>query len=470
MADFKKWGERYCLNETAYSVPFILYDAPGDFQLFPASAFDQIHGYNERMVHGWHVDSNLCKRMQLHFGTLHSLAEVLLGYHCDHTRVTTPAHASNKSENSWATYCDGVDTPYVPEQAQTWGLAGEPLEELALTAARSTYEDALDALYAGVNHSPAPVLNAWEAKNSHPFYDTLHAFPYLADNLVALPRDSTVAYVGRNETLKAMLGDFLKRMGFTRGLLAHNPLEEHSPEPPDFVAAAQDILPLAEADLFLCDFHFPAGRGVRNRHGHTVLRFCAANLRDSLTLLTAFVRLARLDQHLQTLGRPPRKFLVLGLDNTHMQDLVGQAVGLVVAPHSCHIRHGFVRPGVDLHMPEQALVALCGLAPSAFEDIAGGLLARTARQECLHEFLHVFAEAQDAMHRVADDPAALRGAERDEAVRSVRLFFTLALMMGRFGAAAVAHATLLRLAAGQAEAPATRPGEPAGSASTKQHA
>jgi hypothetical protein len=52
-----------------------------------------IHGFEERMIHGWHHDSNVCKRLYLYYGNrTESLAHRLKGYHCDHTRVASPIH------------------------------------------------------------------------------------------------------------------------------------------------------------------------------------------------------------------------------------------------------------------------------------------------------------------------------------------------------------------------------------------
>ena len=42
-----------------------LYDAPGDFQLFTKSDIYEIGGFDETMLHGWHCDSNLNRRLQL---------------------------------------------------------------------------------------------------------------------------------------------------------------------------------------------------------------------------------------------------------------------------------------------------------------------------------------------------------------------------------------------------------------------
>lgn len=62
---FRQWGLRFHINEVISAGKEILFDGPGDFQLCLRSQLIDIYGMNEQMVLGWHVDSNLCKRMWL---------------------------------------------------------------------------------------------------------------------------------------------------------------------------------------------------------------------------------------------------------------------------------------------------------------------------------------------------------------------------------------------------------------------
>lgn len=48
---------------------------PGDFQLVQRSDLFEIDGFDERMILGWHVDSNLAKRLSLRCGPVASLIE-----------------------------------------------------------------------------------------------------------------------------------------------------------------------------------------------------------------------------------------------------------------------------------------------------------------------------------------------------------------------------------------------------------
>ena len=51
------------------------------------------------MLLGYHVDSNLSRRMLLHRGSIESLEERVAGYHCNHNREPTVYHGAGKVAN-----------------------------------------------------------------------------------------------------------------------------------------------------------------------------------------------------------------------------------------------------------------------------------------------------------------------------------------------------------------------------------
>ena len=128
----REWGSTLHLNEIVLGAEYILYDGPGDFQLLLRDDLFDNHGFHEEMLLGWHVDSNIAKRMYLKYGTVGDLGSEVYGYHCDHTRQVTPAHSHTRLQNDWRRFCDEVDSPNVPEQADTWGCATDLIEELRL--------------------------------------------------------------------------------------------------------------------------------------------------------------------------------------------------------------------------------------------------------------------------------------------------------------------------------------------------
>lgn len=439
---FARWGDRFCLREVVHSKPYLPFDGPGDFQLFTAESMVAINGYDERMVYPWHIDSNLCKRMYLHFGGVGSLADHLLGYHCEHTRVTTPAHSSERVENSWVEFCENVTEAGVPDQAETWGRNGELFEEVSIATDRTAYEDALDAIYEGASCKDLESLYTAESYNANVFFDTKHAFPFVSNSLVTLPRKARIAYVGRNAVLEPMLDELMRRLGFGHGLVRRDPTRLG---PLGGCMDLNEILDLADADVFVFDFSFPQEMDVQNKHGRRVLRFSAQSLSDSLGIMAAFLCLAQREQQLQNLGNAPRKFILLGVQNTHFEELTSHVVGLIAVPYSCHIRHGFVRPAVDIRTPLLAFQELLRIGADELRTVASAIIELAAKDESEHDYEHIYHEIDRLMLLTAADPERALGEPDGRYQRATLCLFVLALMMGRLGGAAMSQATCLRL-------------------------
>ena len=63
LAELERLGPRLHLDEPTLGDKWIRFDAPGDFQLVLREDFLAIDGFDEEMLLGWHVDSNLSRRM-----------------------------------------------------------------------------------------------------------------------------------------------------------------------------------------------------------------------------------------------------------------------------------------------------------------------------------------------------------------------------------------------------------------------
>ena len=70
--------------------------------------------------------------MLLHRGSIESLGESLAGYHCNHNREPTVYHGTGKVANDLERFVVSVDRPELPAQRDTWGLADDALEEVAV--------------------------------------------------------------------------------------------------------------------------------------------------------------------------------------------------------------------------------------------------------------------------------------------------------------------------------------------------
>ena len=72
---------------------------PGDFQLILREDYLAIDGLDEEMLLGYHVDSNLSRRMLFQRGSIESLGESLAAYHCNHNREPTVYHGAGNVAN-----------------------------------------------------------------------------------------------------------------------------------------------------------------------------------------------------------------------------------------------------------------------------------------------------------------------------------------------------------------------------------
>ncbi len=200
------------LDEVVMSEPFMLYDAPGDFQLMLRDQVFEIGGFDEEMLIGWHVDSNICRRLNLLNGSTQSLADAIAGYHCEHTRILT-AHHTNPKANDLARFVYHVEDPSSQATARPWGLTDLELEEVTLgPGIEPRY------LTAMLKHAPAPEQARPPVNARHgqalAWYSATHALPFLLDPLAIEPTSTEIAYVGSNPELLVPMSRAIQDMGF----------------------------------------------------------------------------------------------------------------------------------------------------------------------------------------------------------------------------------------------------------------
>jgi hypothetical protein len=253
LTEVERLGPALRLDEPTTSHEWIRFDAPGDCQLILREDLVAIDGFNEEMLLGYHVDSNLSRRMLLHRGSIDSLEEHLAGYHCNHNRTPTVYHG-RRIENDLHKFFYAIDQPTMPEQRDTWGLVDVSLSEVPLRASI----DARGAV-ALANVMPDRPRSGWDAMQT-PYiltYDSGHVLPFIADTLFVSSRDAMVGYVGANMVLRQMLTETVNALGFEQPLAAA-PFEDLVAI--ERIADSADILiidlgaDVSEADAFLIDF------------------------------------------------------------------------------------------------------------------------------------------------------------------------------------------------------------------------
>lgn len=132
IATVRDLGHTLHLNEIVLHEDFVLYDGPGDFQLIERNDLFKYNGFDERMILGWHVDSNIARRLGIVYGSVGDLGGKIYGYHCDHTRQVTALHISSRTENDWKQFVEDVERPEIASQADNWGCANDDIEEIRL--------------------------------------------------------------------------------------------------------------------------------------------------------------------------------------------------------------------------------------------------------------------------------------------------------------------------------------------------
>ena len=319
------WRARLPLDERVYADGHTLFDGPGDFQLFLRDDLFAIDGFDERMVHGWHVDANIARRMALRGRSAQSLEHLLAGYHCDHTRQASIYHGGERAENSSFGFVDNLASADLSHQRDKWGLPGVDIEEIELTSSTPLLR-ALDRLQLS---SKERLTSAYSSDNYGALgYDAGHVAPFVLDQLLIAPSDARIGYAGARRDLldliSAGLGD---RAGQIQA-------------PPEFawLAAHTTTESLAswEADSDIFVFEIGANQAA-NQADVTPEEARRLGMVDQ-----AFTTAAEAEVRRQAAGRPPRKFIIVNAINNYFERQVQDRLAVTLTPYSSRVRHGFV--------------------------------------------------------------------------------------------------------------------------------
>jgi hypothetical protein len=352
---FRLCGQTLHLNEVVISRPDIRFDGPGDFQFMLRDQIFEIHGFNEQMILGWHADSNLCRRLHLLNGRTESLLDHAFAYHCDHTRHATFLHSADaqRTMNDENRFVFRVSSPFLPEQAERWGIPDEEIEEIHLTDKYDThFGDLLGGLLPGLSQATTSDVFVRESCDHGVIYDTLHVFPFLANHLINISPSLNIGYFGGNVEALRLMSQFFDKSGHRGRLFVNQELIRgtgaEGPLLPGRCSLTDDEGLIAQADVFIFDLammHFPQ---VANSMG---VLFPAPSKRGDQfvkNLQASFLRCVESERRrLQSGKNMPRKFLFIGSQHTSFGGFASTYIGMVLTPYSTHVRHGFVKPWVS---------------------------------------------------------------------------------------------------------------------------
>ena len=329
----RAWGPSLHLNEIVLGSDLILYDGPGDFQLLARNDLFEFNGFDEEMLLGWHVDSNIAARMHLKYGKVGDLGPELYGYHCDHTRQVTPAHSHSRVQNDWRRFVTEVQRPDLPGQATAWGCVDDDIEEICLPKKpAAVYLQALRETLGKPLGVPKVVKYTGETYNTVD-YDPPHLLPFLADVFVPMPRNTTLAWYGTQPKMLALFARVWETLGFQGKILVdHAEMQPETPTTAISLVSTSDAL--AGADTFVFDFG-----GLPSPTGQVgTIKAAVSELHRS------FRRAIRAERERLSSGAAPRRIIALNAINNEYEGLVCEAVAAAATPFATHMRHGFVIP------------------------------------------------------------------------------------------------------------------------------
>jgi hypothetical protein len=343
-----EYGRSMHLNEVTYAAEeWVKYDAPGDFQLIRREDLFAIDGFDEEMLLGWHLDTNIARRLYLLHGKVGDASGDVLGYHCDHTRQVTPAHEQKAPRNDLKRFSFDVQSPTLPAQRESWGCRSDSVEEIRLTRAiHRQYCDLVTdpALYEGA--APAvPVVPSPDLPP--PPYDARHVLPFLVDSFASLPRSLTLAWLGGRSDMLTLFSRAWERLGFSGVILVDHWALQFLPESLPSPVRVVDAARLEAADVFVFDFGAPSISSPSDPNSGD------ARVLDALFeefIRNAFLRLAE-SEAVRSRSQSHRRFICIDSVDNEYHALVRSRLVTAIAPFSVRLRQGFVRQEADSTLP-----------------------------------------------------------------------------------------------------------------------
>ncbi len=341
----RDWGTTARLNEIVYGSDDILYDGPGDFQLAPRKVYFELDGFDERMLLGWHVDSNMAKRLALKLGSPRSFIDHIFGYHCDHTRMATPAHRRDRIENDSVRFVTDIKSPEIPEQANDWGCPNDHIEEIRLLPGDTAYARALRR---NINPLQSATTEAYYREESYDnlWYDLGHVLPFALDLLNSAPRDWNIAWVGCRPAALAYFANCWEALGFTGAIFVSQNcqnLADALTSSSNSLEFCDDQSILRNANAFVFEVGLPSHDRARGEVGRRSAELSDRDLLRFQIVRRAFLNYVAHERECLQLGtREPRRFIFINAIHNRFEELVTKHIGITFTPYSSRTRHGFV--------------------------------------------------------------------------------------------------------------------------------
>ena len=309
----KSNGEAIHLNEVVKLPNYVLYDGPGDFQLIERNDLFEMCGFDEEMLLGWHVDSNISKRLFLKHGTIGDALPFIFGYHCDHTRQITPMHKHKSPENDMNRFVWQCNDYIASHQKDSWGLNDVEIEEYSLKSNFTTRVS--DVIKKTIDNPQLELTNSslipetFDRESASP----KHIYPFLIDLISSMRNDLQIVWLGEIDELFNLFKEGVKNLKFSKEIIIFSDKDIGYKE-------------FKDADCFICNFGM----------SHATSPLFKEEIFNSYLYLIELENIA-IDQN-----KVPRKFITINAMHSTFETLITSTIIAAKTPYSLRLRHGFI--------------------------------------------------------------------------------------------------------------------------------
>ena len=238
-------------------------------------------------------------------------------------------------QNDWRRFCDEVEEPDIPEQADTWGCVNDTIEEIRLLSNPiAVYVQALREAVGSPLDAPQFVEYTTKTYNQVN-YDPRHMVTFLADMFLSMPKAVNLGWYGAGIEMLSRFATVWNKLGFTGELLVDQELLQQKQLARAILASPSENM-LDDADVFVFDFGNLPGP-IQGVYGNEQL---------TVQLQRRLLQVVREERRRLSFGKPLRRVIALNAINNKFEGLVRGFVAAAATPIATHMRHGFVMPAV----------------------------------------------------------------------------------------------------------------------------
>jgi hypothetical protein len=239
------------------------------------------------------------------------------------------------------TFIERVQSPGIPHQADTWGLAGDDIEEISLRrTAQHMYLEALSTVIDGEWSEPSEAFYIPET-SGQTTYEARHVLPFLMDLFASSPRHLTVGWVGGRADTFRLFCSAWRKLGFRGDVLISPWSRPLLPQVPGVQAVSRVDLD-RRADVMIFDFGPPSSSSdapLPLPADSNRIDWAAALLsRDSFYNFVADER-RRVRE-----GSAARQVVCVDAIHNDNEAMIREEINAASTPFASRLRHGYVIP------------------------------------------------------------------------------------------------------------------------------